>query len=756
MAKIEVVKDSPSPTALQPKLENNPKVTWSQRRVTVLAAVLACLLSSRSATAQLSKHEDLNAELTSAPSVIYRFPGGRLLKQVFYRGPNHHLWLSTWPDASGRWWDAGTDLGGEELTTGPSAVVRDHDRVDVYYGGPNHHLWVSNWPDASGHSWGKPVDLGGVELRSDPSAVVRREGKIDVYYRGPNDHLWASSWPDASGHWWGAPVDLQGVKLTTGPRAVIHGDGYLVDVFFAGPNRTLMYMYKDYGFGGSAWSPQYDTYVRTSATPGTSFMDDQNLNVFVKGPDNHLEFGLFPMSYPAAMLSQGAYLGGDLASGPSAMESVLSNKRFYGHEVFYQGTNGHLWVFELPRPADLIGESRDGNGLLVNPHFASEIMGPNFSNPSVICERQVWLPPCTVQATHMNSDPNPFCLAGAGGRPPGHANWTQPVTYEGRIWWQDQNQWANDHDISLGLHFSNFGDYDRVIEFSPEETIYQFKTGFWDFFHKEIDKGSAQNLINGHWAMVIGVLGIDIEHGYNVPVELHPAFGIGLHVNQDPGIPVRAGELASDPNDDVWAFFARNWGSEGFCGPATETVNLKQLQFRIPWRFRASAVTVKSRNFFWRNAGSFSVSVEPRPMENAVLVTVPVGEIFPPGQTQIPPWLSDGGGGNRAYGEVHLSWSFNATSPLRTEVESTPGTEEKLAEALKNLSAEDRAALDALQPKSFQGDTVPEAPGPAAQQDSSLPSTPAVVKVVNDPEGVKRQEKLLQLLRKLLGPDWRF
>jgi hypothetical protein len=335
-----------------------------------------------------------------------------------------------------------------------------------------------------------------------------------------------------------------------------------------------------------------------------------------------------------------------------------------------------LWVLELPRPADLIGESRDGNGLLINPYFASEFMGPNYSKPSDICgwNSQVWLSPCTVQATHMNT--NPWCVVDAGGRPPGHANWTQPVTYEGRIWWQDQSPWANDHDISLGLHFSNFADYDRVIEFSPEETIYHFQTGFWNLFHKKIDEGSIQNLINGHWAMVIGVLGIDIEHGYNPPAELHPAFGMGLHVNQDPGIPVRAGELASDPNDDVWAFFARNWGSEGFCGPATETINLKQLQFRIPWRRGASAVTVTSQKFLWRNAGSFSVSVEPRPTENAVLVTVPVGEIFPPGQTQTPPWLSDSGGGNRAHGEVHLRWSLNAASALRTEAESTSDTEE--------------------------------------------------------------------------------
>jgi hypothetical protein len=52
---------------------------------------------------------------------------------------------------------------------GPSAVADGGHGVDLFYRGPNGHLWT-NWWD--GRLWSAPTDLGGVELSSEPPAIA--------------------------------------------------------------------------------------------------------------------------------------------------------------------------------------------------------------------------------------------------------------------------------------------------------------------------------------------------------------------------------------------------------------------------------------------------------------------------------------------------------------------------------------------------------------------------------------------------------
>src|SRR5262249_11100371 len=117
---------------------------------------------------------------------------GRHTLDVFYVGPNGHLWTSWWPDKPGsQWWSGATDLGGDAVTSAPAAVANALHKIDVFYRGPNHHLWTRWLPDS-----GAATDLGGVELNSGPGAVGAARDKIDVFYRGPNNHLWTSWFPD--------------------------------------------------------------------------------------------------------------------------------------------------------------------------------------------------------------------------------------------------------------------------------------------------------------------------------------------------------------------------------------------------------------------------------------------------------------------------------------------------------------------------------------------------------------------------------
>jgi hypothetical protein len=133
----------------------------------------------------LNLQDDLGGEqLTSAPAVVSRSSNSM---DVFYRGPNNHLWLSTW---DGSFFSAPIDLGGDDLASGPGSVKVNSNRIDIFYQGPNNHLWTSLWEADSG--WGAPADLAGVDLTSEPAAVSLKPNHVNVFYRGFNNHLWLS------------------------------------------------------------------------------------------------------------------------------------------------------------------------------------------------------------------------------------------------------------------------------------------------------------------------------------------------------------------------------------------------------------------------------------------------------------------------------------------------------------------------------------------------------------------------------------
>jgi hypothetical protein len=67
-----------------------------------------------------------------------------------------------------------------------------------------------------------------------------------------------------------------------------------------------------------------------------------------------------------------------------------------------------------------------------------------------------------------------------------------------------------------------------------------------------VDSGdaNARPLVDGSYAIVTGLMGLDCEHSCST--ELHPVWAMAVRVK-------------SDPADVVWAIFVRNWGNEGFC-----------------------------------------------------------------------------------------------------------------------------------------------------------------------------------------------
>ena len=285
-------------------------------------------LTSTGPTGPWSNATDLGGvELTSAPSAISRAPG-RI--DVFYRGPNNHLWTSWWE--GGPWWSAPKDLGGEILTSAPSAVSRAPGRIDVFYLGPNNHLWTSWWDQGPG--WSAPKDLGGETLTSAPTAVSRAPGRIDVFYRGTNKHLWTSWWE--GGPWWSAPADLGGEILTSAPSAVSRITGR-IDVFYRGTNNHLWTSWWDQG---PWWSAPTDLGgVKLSTGPGAVSCHANQLDVFMGGPDNHL----YVSWWDGGPWWSTPYIFNNTAI--SSEPAAVSDKQ--GHlYVLYQGTNKHLWMID--------------------------------------------------------------------------------------------------------------------------------------------------------------------------------------------------------------------------------------------------------------------------------------------------------------------------------------------------------------------------------------------------------------------------
>lgn len=206
----------------------------------------------------------------------------------------------------------------------------------------------------------------------------------------------------------------------------------------------------------------------------------------------------------------------------------------------------------------------DDNLFARNPQWygkAQTGQPPNVCN-SCPCNNEdpvAWntAPNCTNQTLHTNS--SVLCF--------GHWDWF-PVEYEGTVTWGGHSNSVYDDDD----YYVEVQRCDGALEtdarggihpeFDSEETVDNWDdTNTWwdDFHHNYVDDNdqAAHNRIDGKDVIVIGMLGIDSQHGY--PVELNPTYSMFVHVNDDPA-------------QDKWAFFVKNWGNEGFCGDNQEPI----------------------------------------------------------------------------------------------------------------------------------------------------------------------------------------
>lgn len=281
--------------------------------------------------------------------------------------------------------------------------------------------------------------------------------------------------------------------------------------------------------------------------------------------------------------------------------------------VIQHGKAGTLPVHTVP--FDMIGTDIDTNGLQLNPQWQYEIDHPlNHPDAATLCNGFPYTndngavgfgnPPCAPQGVTVNAprvssliDPNLNDLlcahAATSGKLHGHVNWW-PATVTGFVIWagHDSTIAANlafgDDDYNFQLYPSNNSlitehhdehDYYIETEFDSDETVDHFGSKWWNSFHDAVDNGGsasedngsaispASQMINQKQVIVTGLVGLDSEHG--AYTELHPVYSMAIHLN-------------TDPNNDQWAFFARNWGDEGFCSNDQEYWDVSPLSIFIP------------------------------------------------------------------------------------------------------------------------------------------------------------------------------
>lgn len=313
-------------------------------------------------------------------------------------------------------------------------------------------------------------------------------------------------------------------------------------------------------------------------------------------------------------------------------------------------------------PFDLIGDTVDANGLLLNPEWQYEKdnpgpplnPGPPISHPdaSIFCDGFPHLtsntddigfgnPPCSTQNPEVDQPADHttnhlFCKKDAHGKLAGHVNWW-PATVAGPILWAG-------HDgplplsLSLGDDDYNFwlyptsntmltvdsesgqGDHDYYIEseFDSDEVIDHFGSQWWTNFHKMVDAAGQAAVDNAAYtspafqmlmnkeAIITGLVGLDSEHGaYS---ELHPIYTMAIHVN-------------SDVNNDQWAFFARNWGDEGYCSASQHYWDLSPVSIFIPEPVPSSDFSFVAQDLYV----SESLAVQAGKVQGGLLLTFALG-----------------------------------------------------------------------------------------------------------------------------------
>jgi hypothetical protein len=360
-------------------------------------------------------------------------------------------------------------------------------------------------------------------------------------------------------------------------------------------------------------------------------------------------------------------------------------------------------------PVDLGIEATDDNGLPVNPRYTWQRLTGTATPLWQLCglnEKSGGMPEdnsdlCRSPPSWKNTNEG-RCGAHLwnSGSIDGHLNF-EPVTYI-----VEPRSIAGAH-IALEGHDPD-DDYtldvvsgdgslvtenrpDRIqMEIDSDETIDHFASPWWSKFHDSVpDRGSpvsndaANQKLANVAAIIIGLSGVDCEHGC-IP-ELHPVYALALRLPD------------STPTKEHWAYFARNWGSEGYCGTNQELLGVDHLTIRIrrpgaidfdllSWAMDTTDSTASAQLGKPSGGGGAWLSVALPPADQHAIVSgeftlawhIDHSKIAQWIKPIVPPWVRD-----------RAAWT---TEPDRRSAE----IEETLKQAIDDLNPDEKRRLQEL------------------------------------------------------------
>jgi hypothetical protein len=292
----------------------------------------------------------------------------------------------------------------------------------------------------------------------------------------------------------------------------------------------------------------------------------------------------------------------------------------------------------------------DDNGLPLNPKWGGQLTPGGVPPDPRLCppgrgikdDNDPGSSSCSHQFTYLND----AHLCGP------HINWF-PATYSGTIFWDEHScpfvsSHPDDNDYTVNVTRDDQAGFSATrseihCEFDSNETIDHFDSPWWNQFHGIVDQegcGSKtpgpSGMIDGTFTIMTGLMNFDVEH--TIHVELHPVWALAMNVQPFP------------MDDDLWTFFVRNWGNEGFCSSDQEFVDFpnNQYTFRLPWRAGATSVTVLSTTSFH----AYHTQNPPPSEQNGSIRKVPGVGIFVTFALDAP--REDG---SMWDGELHLQWT---------------------------------------------------------------------------------------------------
>src|SRR5262249_9383291 len=160
---------------------------------------------------------------------------------------------------------------------------------------------------------------------------------------------------------------------------------------------------------------------------------------------------------------------------------------------------------------------------------------------------------------------------------------------------------------------------------------------------------APNKMLDGRFAILTGLMGLDCEHGCTV--EIHPLWALAIHAEDR-------------KDDDEWALLVRNWGNEGFCSHQQHYLNLlaDQYTLRLPWRPQATAVEVLIDQSSYCQNFAFAPASPTQPANNLEVT-------FKPGEAiLVKITLPRPDRGAFVLGDLHLKWINGQTEKVHSLV----------------------------------------------------------------------------------------